>query len=365
MHFISSLLTLIAGLMSLYCNEIDSVPAAIAQDGIRIVKEGLNNPWEITFAKDGSIWMTERDGKLSRVDPATGNTSFSFVIEEVQSRGEGGLLGMALHPGFLKNGWIYLVYDYKGSNGYSEKLVRYTYKQNSLSEPKVLLDNIEAAGIHNGSRLWITNEASPKIFMSTGDASHQALPQKTNTVNGKILRINIDGSIPSDNPFPGNPVWSFGHRNPQGLVMANGKLYSSEHGPTEEDEVNIIEKGRNYGWPEVEGPCNDNEIEFCKSNNVKEPIWSSGDHTLAVCGLDYYNQNLIPQWKNSLLMLTLKDATVWQLKLDNTGTKIIQTQPWFENKWGRLRDLCISPDGKVYICTSNGRDDKLIEITKL
>jgi len=365
MHFITSLLTLIAASISLHCNEQDSFPKAFAQDGVRIVKSGLSNPWEITFAKDGSIWMTERDGKVSRVDASSGNTSFSFTIPEVQSRGEGGLLGMALHPDFLRNGWIYLVYDYKGSNGYTEKLVRYTYKQNSLIDPVVLIDNIEAAGIHNGSRLWITDEPSPKIFMSTGDASHQGLAQKKNTVNGKILRLNIDGSIPADNPFPGNPVWTFGHRNPQGLVMANGKLYSSEHGPTEEDEVNIIEKGRNYGWPNVEGPCNDDEVEFCRSNNVKEPIWSSGDHTLAVCGIDFYHHALIPQWKNSLLMVTLKNSTLWQLKLDDSGTKIIQTKPFFENKWGRLRDVCISTDGKVYVCTGNGKDDKIIEITKL
>lgn len=332
---------------------------------VRIVQSGLSYPWEITWAKDGHIWMTERDGKISRINPDNGTIDFSFTIEEVVSRGEGGLLGMALHPDFQSNGLLYVVYDYMNNGRYREKLVRYKYANNTLSSPLVLLDGIDAAGIHNGSRLWITNEASPKIFMSTGDASRQNLPQKTNTLNGKILRLNIDGSIPADNPFPNNPVWSYGHRNQQGLVMANNVLYASEHGPTIEDEVNIIEKARNYGWPEVDGPCNGSELPFCNSQRVVEPIWSSGGNTLAVCGLDYYNNDLIPQWKNSLLMVTLKNSTIQQLKLSPDGKKVISNTTFFKDTWGRLRDLCISPSGKVYVCTSNGSNDKIIEISKL
>ncbi len=342
-------------------SEINTSDAAV-----RLVKKGLNYPWEIIWGKDNHIWMTERDGKISSIDPATGNTIFSFTINEVESRNEGGLLGMALHPDFQHNGLLYVVYNYSKGDKHLEKLMRYTYVNNTLVRPVVLLDGIVGSTNHNGSRLWITNEANPKIFMTTGDAFDQSLSQPTNTLNGKVLRINLDGSIPADNPFPNNPVWSYGHRNPQGLVMVNNIMYASEHGPSEEDEVNIIEKGRNYGWPNVEGPCNGDEITFCKSHNVKEPIWSSGNNTLAVCGLDYYNNNRISQWKNSLIMMTLKNSSIRQLQLSNDGKSIINTKTYFENKWGRLRDLCISPDGKVYICTSNGgNSDVIIEISKL
>jgi glucose/arabinose dehydrogenase len=177
--------------------------------------------------------------------------------------------------------------------------------------------------------------------------------------------LNLDGSIPSDNPEAGNPYWSFGHRNAQGLVYANNTMYVSEHGPSNDDEINIIEKGRNYGWPNVHGMCDgSSEMSFCSVNNVKEPmrIWSP---TAAVCGLDYYNSDKIPEWKNSLLVVALKNARLYQMKLDNTHKQITQTTEFFTNDYGRLRDLCISPSGKVYICTSNGGNrDKIIEIKK-
>jgi glucose/arabinose dehydrogenase len=276
------------------------------------------------------------------------------------------MLGMALHPNFQSNGFLYVVYDYRKNGIYTEKLVRFTYANNTLSNPLILIDGIEATSNHDGSRLWITNEANPKIFMTTGDALNQSLPQNVNTRNGKVLRLNLDGSFPSDNPFPNNPVWSYGHRNGQGLVMANNILYESEHGPDTEDEVNIIEKGRNYGWPDVKGPCDGSETSFCTTHNIKEPIWSSGGSTIAVCGMDYYNSDLISQWKNSLLMLTLKNSSIRQLKLSGDGKTITNSQTFFKDSWGRLRDICVSPSGKVYICTSNGgNNDVLVEISKL
>jgi len=341
-------------------------PASVSIGGTRIVKSGLDHPWEIIWGPDDHIWMTERDGKISRVDPSSGDVSLSFTVPDAQSNNEGGLLGMALHPDFAQNGFLYIVYDYNNGGNYREKLVRYTYANNTLNNPVALLDGIIASTNHDGSRLWITNDANPKIFMTTGDATDQGLPQNQNNLNGKVLRLNPDGSIPSDNPFPNNPVWSYGHRNPQGLVMVNNILYASEHGPDIEDELNIIEKGRNYGWPEVNGPCNGSENSFCNANNVKEPIWSSGSSTIAVCGLDYYNSDLIPQWKNSLLMMTLKNSSIRQLRLSVDGLSVLQTQTFAKDQWGRLRDLCISPGGKVYICTSNGgNNDVLVEISSL
>ena len=359
-RFIAAMVVMLSGFT---CNNNQSQTSS--SEGIRVLKDGLQHAWEITWAPDNHIWYTERDGQISRIDPANGNTSFLFTIPDVIARGEGGLLGMAFHPDFTKNGYLYVVYNYHLQGDYREKLVRYTFARNTLSDPKILLEGIQAAGIHNGSRIWVTTEESPKVFLTTGDAANQGLPQQTKTLNGKVLRLNTDGTIPADNPFPNNPVWSYGHRNQQGLVMANNTLYASEHGASTEDEVNIIEKARNYGWPEVEGPCEGSEISFCNSNRVVEPIWSSGGNTEAVCGLDYYNNDRIPQWKNSLLLVTLKNSNLRQLKLNAGGRAVTSVNTWFKNEWGRLRDICVSPDGRVYISTSNGNNDRIIEISKL
>ncbi|HET9429591.1 MAG TPA: PQQ-dependent sugar dehydrogenase, partial [Chitinophagaceae bacterium] len=205
-----------------------------------VLVTGLSYPWEILWGPDNFIWMTERDGRVSRVNPNTGAVLPLINIQEVVSNGEGGLLGMALHPQFSTTPHVFLVYNYELSGDYREKVVRYSYNGTTLVNPVILLDNIEAASIHDGSRLLIVGD---KLFISTGDASNQSLPQNTSSLNGKILRLNLDGSIPADNPVPGKPYWTFGHRNAQGLVFANNRLYSSEHGPNSDDELNIIEKG--------------------------------------------------------------------------------------------------------------------------
>lgn len=342
-------------------------PVTPTEPNRRIVKQNLQHVWEITWGPDNHIWFTERDGKISKMDPQNGNIIFSTVISEVSASGEGGLLGMALHPDFLTNGFIYIVYNYNSATGYREKAVRYTFFNNSFTNPFVIIENIAAAGIHNGSRIRLADDGTGlKLFLTTGDAANSASAQDINSKNGKILRFNLDGTIPADNPFAGNPVWTYGHRNPQGLIFANNKCYASEHGPAIEDELNIILKGNNYGWPNVNGPCDGSEQTFCTANNIKEPIWSSGTSTIAVCGIDYYNNDRISSWKNSILMTTLKDQSLRQLKLSTDGNSIISTSVFFKNEYGRLRDICISPDGKVYICTSNGsNDDKIIEIVRM
>ena len=327
-----------------------------------VLVKNLNYPWELVWGPDNHIWMTERGGKVSRVNPTTGAVTLLINITDVVSNGEGGLLGMALHPSFSTDPYVYLAYDYDSSEGYREKIVRYTYNGKSLTSPLTLLDNIQASYIHNGCRLLIVGQ---KLFITTGDASNQSLPQNKNTLNGKIMRINLDGSIPSDNPFPNNPVWSYGHRNAQGLVYANNIMYSSEHGPANDDEINIIEKGRNYGWPNVEGFCNtSSERTFCSANNIKEPIktWTP---TAAVCGMDHYNSDRIPEWKNSLLVVALKNARLYQMKLGADNKSIVSTNEYFTNVYGRLRDVCVAPSGKVYICTSNGGNkDRIIVISQ-
>jgi aldose sugar dehydrogenase len=331
-------------------------------EDIRTVKTGLSYPWEILWGKDDHIWITERPGRISKIDPKTGATIFSHTIQDVTERGEGGLLGMVHHPNFLSNGLLYVVYNYSNAGNYTEKVVKLRFANNALTEPQVLLDNIPAANIHNGSRLLITSDN--KLIITTGDAANSSAAQNLNSLSGKILRINLDGTIPSDNPYPNSPVWSFGHRNPQGLVLINDKLYASEHGPSIEDEVNIIQQGRNFGWPNVNGPCDDGEQNFCTTNNVATPIWSSGSSTKAVAGIDYYNNDRIGRWKNSILMTTLKDATLYQLRLNETGN-VEAVAEFYRGNWGRLRDVCISPAGRVYICTSNGGgNDRIVEIQR-
>lgn len=328
-----------------------------------VLVQGLNYPWEILWGPDNFIWMTERGGKISRVNPATGSVKLVYTISEVVSYGEGGLLGMALHPDFSTTAQVFVAYDYNNDDSYREKIVRFTYNGTTLINPVTIIDNIDASSIHDGCRLLITPDL--KLFITTGDASDQSHPQDKSSINGKVLRLNLDGSIPADNPVAGNPYWTFGNRNPQGLVFANNILYSSEHGPDSDDEINIIEKGRNYGWPNVKGSCNEpGEKKFCIANNIKEPLkaWTP---TAAVCGMDFYNNNLVPQWKNSLLLVALKNARLYQMKLDGTHTSIIETNEYFRNDYGRMRDVCISPSGKVYICTSNGgNDDKIIVVDK-
>lgn len=351
-------------LTGVYCSKSNNNPAPVGQVPLRdsVVAGNLQLPWEILWGPDDHIWMTERGGRISRFDPQTGNRSTLITISDVVSNGEGGLLGMALHPSFSSTPYVYVIYNYMNGGNYREKLVRYTYNSSAqtLGSPAILLDQIAAASTHNGSRLLIVGD---KLFISTGDASNTSLAQTISSPNGKILRLNLDGSIPADNPQPGNPYWSWGHRNPQGLVYANGRLYSSEHGPSSNDEINIIEKGRNYGWPNVEGFCDESsESSFCSSQNVAEPIiaWTP---TIATAGLDYYQHDLIPQWKNSLLLATLKNQRLYQLKLNATGSAIDSSATYLNGNYGRLRDICISPAGKVYVCTSNGGNaDVLVEV---
>jgi PQQ-dependent dehydrogenase (s-GDH family) len=338
----------------------DNTTVAVLKDTILTNK--LSHPWEILWGPDNFIWMTERSGKISRVNPATGAVTPLLTIADVTAQGEGGLLGMALHPEFSKTPHVFVAYNYMNGGTYQEKIVRYTYNGTALTSPQIILDNIKASSIHNGCRLLITPDQ--KLFITTGDANDQSNPQNKTAINGKVLRLNLDGTIPADNPTTGSAVWSMGHRNPQGLVYANNILYSSEHGPTTDDEINIIEKGRNYGWPNVTGLCNTTtEQSFCTANNVREPLktWTP---TIAPSGLEYYDRDQIPQWKNSLLLAVLKDSRLIQLKLNAARTGIDSVFEFYTNKYGRMRDVCISTEGKVYVCTDNGSDDKIIEVSR-
>jgi glucose/arabinose dehydrogenase len=332
----------------------------------RIVADNLFIPWEIIYGPDDHIWFTQKNGYICRLDPASGQLDTLHHEEGTVIRGEGGMLGLALHPDFDNQPYVYLAYQYLAGSDYKERVVRYTFNEGELQLPEVLLDDIIGASIHNGCRLLIVED---QLFITTGDASNTSLPQDVHSVNGKILRINLDGSIPGDNPIPGNPVWTWGHRNAQGLVAHNGLLYSSEHGPNNDDEINIVKKGRNYGWPVVNGFCDQpGEMDFCNDSNVVEPLiaWTP---TIAPAGLEHYHHALFPSLQNSLLLATLKDNNLYQLKLNGTGDSVVESIVLPGIDFGRLRDICIAPDGRIFLSTSNsaagGGGNKVDQIIEL
>ncbi|WP_426058133.1 PQQ-dependent sugar dehydrogenase [Hymenobacter sp. B1770] len=323
----------------------------------------LNHVWELIWGLDNFLWMTERSGRISRVDPASGQVLPLLTLPDVTPVGESGLLGMVLDPNFTATPYVYVVYNYTNAGSLREKLVRFTYSAtaNSLTAPLVLLGDIVATTTHSGSRLLILPDRT--LLMTTGDAQLQSEAQNRASLNGKILRLNLDGTVPADNPTPGSLVYTLGHRNPQGLVrLPDGRLYSSEHGPSTDDEINKIEAGRNYGWPNVEGNCTSpSELAFCAVNNVREPL-TTWTPTIAPAGLTYYNHPAIPSWRGSLLLATLKNQQLVQLSLSLADDAITARTEFVTGAFGRLRAICVAPSGTVYLGTSNGSTDRVIAL---
>lgn len=365
----------------------------------------LDTPLDLNFGPDGYLWITEKnDGTVVRVDVSTGNRDELITISDAFSTGgQDGLLGMAFDANFVSGSpYIYLSYTV-GSNGSNikQKLVRYTYNTNgddgSLSSPEVLIENLPASDDHNSGKLIFG--ADGKLYYTIGDQGNrdcssnlaQFLPtqQEIDSENwskypGKILRLNTDGSIPDDNPLLDgvrSHIYSYGHRNPQGLVLGNnGILYSSEHGPSSDDEVNIINSGQNYGWPYVAGLRDNlhdgaicdagNETSFAPSN-YQDPIMSLFVSTtpkdpnctnswmcranIAPSGMTIYESDAIGAWQNSLLVTSLKRGRIYKLNLNENGTAVYEndiTQHFYTQN--RYRDIVVSPDGKsIYIITDS------------
>ncbi len=327
---------------------------------VKVLLKNLEIPWDMSWSPDGWIWFSEKRGVVSRFSPDSELLQRVHFIDEVhQSIDNSGLHALALHPKFPAVPYVYVHYTYSPANS---RLVRFRFNPSAvaLEERTVLLDELRASVSHNGSRIVISPEPS-KLYLSLGDANQSELAQDLNELSGKILRMNLDGSVPVDNPFPGSLIWSFGHRNPQGLVMAsNGNMYSSEHGARIDDELNVIEKGKNYGWPEVAGFCDrENEKSFCDDHQVKTPlmVWSP---TFGVAGIEFYDHEAIPEWQGSVLITSLKGDTkkhlghrLQQVRLDDEGKKVIGLNDYLVNAFGRLREVMASPDGRVFVFTSN------------
>ncbi|MEO7924429.1 MAG: PQQ-dependent sugar dehydrogenase [Chitinophagaceae bacterium] len=377
---------------------------------MKVLANRFSFPYEVIYGPDNNLWLTERTaGRVTTVNPANGakTTVLTLGNKMVQSAGQDGLMGLALHPLFLSTKpYVYIAYTYRSIDATHRltRIERYTYtivrNKPTLGSPVTVIENLPGSNDHNSGRLAIGPDN--KLYYSIGDmgaGQFDNLSRPNNAQNldiyeGKILRLNLELSngswIPADNPFTdgnGNrtAVYTLGHRNAQGLVWGNvngtDKLYSCEHGPFSDDEVNLVEAGRNYGWPRVGGYCDGNynarylggqwvgvEQDNCIALNVKEPLttmyspanppdsttsnltWPS----VAPSGMGFYNSPAIPGWRNSLLLAGLKSGTLIRFKLSEDGLTIVgDTIMYFRGK-GRFRDVCVSPDGrKIYISTDN------------
>jgi glucose/arabinose dehydrogenase len=287
----------------------------------------------------------------------------------VAAVGEGGLLGLALHPDFSRTGWVYLYYTYQTDQLWN-RVVRYRLADDQLVEPQVILDRIPGANIHDGGRIAFGPDG--KLYVTTGDARDPEAAQDLASLAGKILRLEPDGSLPPDNPFPGSPVWTYCHRNPQGLAWTNdGRLYATEHGPTGDlglaahDEVNLIEQGKNYGWPFVVA-----DLVRRPLPDAVPPVAQSGQTTWAPSGATFVRAGSIPQWQGNLLFAGLRSQALWRLVLTPDGRSAVQLEALYQGEFGRLRTVVEGPDGAIYLLTSNrdGRgnpraeDDRLVRI---
>jgi glucose/arabinose dehydrogenase len=252
------------------------------------------------------------------------------------------------------------MHSYTEGNQIYNRVVRLVEQNNKASIDRILLDKIPGGRIHNGGRLKIGPDQ--KLYITTGDAGNSTLAQDLTSTAGKILRIELDGRIPADNPIMNSPVYSLGHRNPQGLAW-NSKniLYASEHGQTAHDEINMIQPGANYGWPLVQGNEETNEVK------VQKPLIHSGEATWAPSGIAFVNQG---SWRGKLLVAALRGEQLLAISLNGNGTAVMKVESWLRNEYGRLREVIQANDGSIYLTTSNrdGRgnpditDDKIIRL---
>lgn len=313
---------------------------------------GLETPWDITWGDDGWVWINEHKGTVSRLNPETGEHQTLLQVPDVHFQRAMGLLSMALHPEFSKHPYIWLHYVYStGEDEFSTRIVRYRFEDSSLTDRTIIADPLPGDHIHNGSRMVIDEDGY--LWFGGGELNQPERSQDLSSYHGKVLRMHQDGTIPEDNPIPGSPVWSSGHRNIQGLAFGNGFLYAAEHGANTDDEINLIQKGGNYGWPDVQGYC-DSETEkaFCADSLVIEPLHAFTP-VVAAAGLAYYDHPAIPEWQNSLLLANLRIQALRVLPLSEDGEEVTDVKIFFQQVFGRLRDVTIDQDGRVYLATSN------------
>jgi glucose/arabinose dehydrogenase len=338
------------------------------------VADHLQIPWALAFAPDGRIFFTERPGRV-RVINADGTLQDDAVITlhmpaavpDFAAVGEGGLLGLEIDPGFAANGYLYIYYTHGTTFPANLHNAIGRLVENGAGSAifnAVLVENIPAGSIHDGGRIKIGPDGL--LYATVGDSTCMQA-QNINSYGGKILRLNLDGSVPDGNPF-GNLVYSYGHRNPEGLAWdSTGQLYNSEHGPTGDcgaprswyDEVNIIYAGENYGWPLCYGACGD--------SRWIDPLWySTPPNSQPPAGAAFYNGSFFYGMLGTFSGIRddyIHARQIHRLKFDSDGVTVIEEESLFSNQYGRIREVIVGPDNKLYFTTSNrdGRGSDVVQ----
>jgi glucose/arabinose dehydrogenase len=325
-------------------------PGPVVPAGFSDVATGLRSPWGLVFLPDGSALVSERDtARVVRVTTG-GEVSEVGVVPDVVPGGEGGLMGLALGPGPEDPTFVYAYFTAASDN----RLVRMPWDGSALGSPEVLLDGVPKARTHNGGRIVFGPDG--RLYVATGDAQESSRSQDPGSPAGKILRLEPDGGIPADNPFPGSPVWSLGHRNVQGLAFDDeGRLWAGEFGQRAYDELNLIEPGANYGWPEVEGP-GDGGGRFVEPVAVWSPTGDASPSGIA--------------WvRDTVFLAALAGARLLRVPVPDGVAG--EPDDAAVGQFGRLRTVEVAPDGSLWVLTSNtdGRgnpregDDRVLRVT--
>jgi glucose/arabinose dehydrogenase len=334
---------------------------------VEVLATHLEIPWAIDFAPDGRIFLTERPGRIRIIQNGQLQAELWLTLD-VATVGEGGLLGLALDPHFADNHFVYVAYTYRTTGGgLGNRLVRLRDEAGKGVQDRVLLDGAAGGIYHDGGRVEFGPDG--KLYWTLGEATVSQRSQDLASLNGKILRLNPDGSIPSDNPFPNSPVYAYGLRNPEGLAWqpGTGRLYATDHGPSGvpsccHDEINTIEPGQNYGWPVIYGSQT-------HSGMISPVIESGPEVTWAPSGAAFATRG---PWAGSLLFAGLRGQALYQLTLDpNDPLKAQRLEALLQNQYGRLRAVVEGADGAFYLLTSNrdGRgspvadDDRVLKLT--
>jgi len=337
---------------------------------VETVASGLQVPWSINFLPDGRIIFTERPGRIRVIENGKLRPEPLMTISDVEARSESGLMGLTLHPQFAQNHQLYLCYAYDSGNGQRDRVVRYSENGNGLTDRKLIIEDIPAAQFHAGCRLRFGPDA--KLYITTGEATQKEIAQRLDSLGGKILRLNDDGTVPQDNPFVGRKdarpeIWVYGNRNPQGIDWQPGTntMFETEHGPSGGDapgggdEVNIIEKGKNYGWP---------IIHHRETHEGLESPLLEYTPAVAPASGTFYRGSAFPQFRGNFFFGCLRGETIIRVVLD--GSRVVSQERLFEQQYGRIRDVAEGPDGAIYFSTSNrdGRgnpasdDDRILRL---
>jgi glucose/arabinose dehydrogenase len=325
-----------------------------ARLGFRVetVVSNLEVPWSIAFAPDGRMLFTERPGRVRVYENGRLRTEPLFVVGDVERGSESGLMGLALHPDFANNHLIYLAYAYS-QDGVRVRVVRFREAGGGLADRRLVIEGIPAARFHAGTRLRFGPDG--KLYVTTGDAAEKEQGQRLDTLAGKTLRLNDDGSVPEDNPFVGRPgvrpeIWTYGHRNSQGLDFqpGTGLMFQTEHGPSGfdgpggGDEVNVVERGRNYGWA---------AIHHRETREGMESPLLEYTPACAPASAAFYRGTALAQLRGNFFFGCLRGEGLQRVVLD--GRRVVSEERLFGGRYGRIRDVAEGPDGALYFSTSN------------